>query len=48
VVRIFPDDASLVRLASAGAIERNEMWMERRYFTISGAPRTDPELGQGA
>lgn len=31
VVRIFPNDASLVRLGTALAIERNEQWLERRY-----------------
>jgi putative transposase len=30
VVRIFPNEASLLRLASALAAERNEQWMERR------------------
>jgi transposase-like protein len=30
VIRIFPNVASLVRLLSALAIERNEQWMARR------------------
>src|SRR5215210_5283920 len=38
VVRIFPNDASLVRLASALAMERNEKWMERRYFNMPETP----------
>ncbi len=32
VVRIFPNDASLLRLGTALAIERNEQWMEWRYL----------------
>lgn len=48
VVRIFPNDASLVRLASALAIERNEKWMERRYFVMPDAPQSEPELRQSA
>lgn len=35
VIRIFPNEASLLRLCSALAIERNEQWLERRYFTPS-------------
>jgi putative transposase len=41
VVRIFPNEASLVRLASALAIERNEQWMERRYLTMPQASPAD-------
>ena len=48
VVRIFPNDASLIRLASALAMERNEQWMERRYFIMPEAPQTEPELRQSA
>lgn len=46
VVRIFPNDASLLRLGTALAIERNEQWMERRYLNpeeisrIATAPST--------
>jgi transposase-like protein len=32
VVRIFPNEASLLRLGTALAIERNEQWQERRYL----------------
>lgn len=32
VIRIFPNEASLVRLGTALAIERNEQWLARRYF----------------
>jgi transposase-like protein len=35
VVRIFPDTDSLVRLASALAIERNEQWGESRYLLVT-------------
>jgi putative transposase len=48
VVRIFPNDASLLRLASALAMERNEQWMERRYFIMPDAPQSEPELRQSA
>lgn len=48
VVRIFPNDASLVRLASALAIERNEKWMERRYLAMAETPSAEPQLRQSA
>lgn len=32
VVRVFPNEASFVRLASALAMERSEQWLSRRYF----------------
>jgi transposase-like protein len=48
VVRIFPNDASLVRLASALAMERNEKWMERRYFSMPETPPAHVELRQAA
>jgi putative transposase len=32
VIRIFPNEASLMRLGTALAIERNELWCARRYF----------------
>jgi hypothetical protein len=32
VIRIFPNEASLIRLGTALAIERNEQWLSRRYF----------------
>ncbi|MDP9201855.1 MAG: IS256 family transposase [Gemmatimonadota bacterium] len=35
VVRIFPNEASVLRLLSALAVERNEQWMERRYLTMT-------------
>ena len=34
VVRIFPDEASCVRLSAALAMEINEEWMERRYLDM--------------
>lgn len=37
VVRIFPNEASLVRLLGALAIERNEQWLERRYMVFRPA-----------
>ena len=35
VVRIFPGEASCLRLVSALAIERSEEWQERRYLDMS-------------
>ncbi|HEY8484646.1 MAG TPA: IS256 family transposase [Longimicrobiales bacterium] len=34
VVRIFPNEAALIRLLGALAIERNEQWLERRYMAF--------------
>jgi putative transposase len=34
VVRIFPNEASLLRLASALAVDRNEQWAAHRYLLI--------------
>jgi putative transposase len=48
VVRIFPNEASLVRLVGALAIERNEQWMERRYLTFQEAATSDEELAKVA
>ncbi|MQA92669.1 MAG: IS256 family transposase [Gemmatimonas sp.] len=48
VVRIFPNEASLLRLISALAVERNEKWMERRYLKRSEATRSEAELRQPA
>lgn len=31
VVRVFPNEASFLRLASALAMERNDSWLARRY-----------------
>ncbi len=38
VIRIFPNEASLLRLGTALAMERNEGWSERRYFVPDVAP----------
>jgi transposase-like protein len=40
VVRIFPNEASLIRLTTALAMERNE-WLERCYLTMP-EPETQP------
>jgi putative transposase len=37
VIRIFPNEASLLRLGTALAIERNELWCLRRYFNPEDA-----------
>src|SRR5690606_258180 len=41
VVRIFPNEDSLLRLGSALAIERNELWSGRRYLFLSPEARLD-------
>lgn len=48
VVRIFPNEASLLRLTSALAIERNEKWMERCYLSMPQVPHSEAELRQPA
>lgn len=39
VVRIFPNDDSLLRLASALAMDRNEQWASLRYLLVSEQDR---------
>jgi putative transposase len=41
VVRIFPNEASLLRLASALAIQHNEIWLERRYLVLGDKAQLD-------
>jgi putative transposase len=41
VVRIFPNEGSLMRLMGALAIGRNEQWMERRYLSFRGGHVTE-------
>jgi len=41
VIRIFPNDESLLRMASALAIERNEQWAGKRYLLITEEARLD-------
>jgi putative transposase len=41
VIRIFPNDESLLRLGSALAIERNDQWAGRRYLLISSEAQLD-------
>ena len=38
IVRVFPNEASFLRLASALAAERNEQWLSRRY--VGATPQT--------
>lgn len=47
VVRIFPNEASLIRLLGALAIERNEQWLERRYMVFREEEATE-QLAQSA
>ncbi len=41
VVRIFPNEASLLRLAAALAIQHNEIWLERRYLVLGEKAQLD-------
>lgn len=41
VVRIFPNEDSLVRLSTALAIERNEQWTRTRYLLVTDQARVD-------
>lgn len=41
VVRIFPNEASLLRLASALAMQHNETWLERRYLVLGEKAQLD-------
>ena len=34
VIRVFPNEASFIRLASALAVERNDQWLARRYVGV--------------
>jgi putative transposase len=43
VVRIFPNEASLIRLLGALAIERNEQWLGRRYMMFKVTAATADE-----
>jgi transposase-like protein len=43
VVRIFPNEGSLIRLTTTLAIERNEQWSERRYLSMPARPRAEEE-----
>ncbi len=38
VIRVFPNEASFLRLASALAAERNEQWLTRRYVGVVATP----------
>lgn len=41
VVRIFPNEPSLLRLATALAIQHNEHWIERRYLILGEKAQLD-------
>jgi len=45
-VRIFPNEASLLRLATALAAERNEQWLERRYLNMQAPVTIDQPVRQ--
>ena len=46
VVRIFPDEASCLRLVTALAIETSEEWMERRYLNMGDSQEVDASQRQ--
>ena len=51
VVRIFPNDTSLLRLGTALAIERNDQWLERRYLNaeeLARSPDSKPRFTKTA
>ena len=47
VVRVFPNEASFLRLGTALAVERNEQWLARRYVPAQPAPAHE-DLTQAA
>ena len=46
VVRIFPDEASCLRLVTALAIETSEEWMERRYLNMGDSQQGEASQRQ--
>jgi putative transposase len=48
VIRVFPNEASFIRLASALAMERNEAWLSRRYLVSVTAAWTSEGLEPAA
>jgi transposase-like protein len=44
VVRIFPNEASLIRLTTALAVERNEQWLERCYLPMNESQNDDTRM----
>ena len=48
VIRVFPNEASLLRLVSALAMERNEKWLARRYVTALATVLTPGALMSAA
>lgn len=48
VIRVFPNEASFVRLASALAMERNDHWLARRYVGVTTASRPAEEAADAA
>ena len=48
VVRIFPNEPSLVRLLGALAIERNDQWLERRYMVFKEKSPAQEKLAHTA
>jgi transposase-like protein len=48
VIRVFPNEASFIRLASALAMERNETWLARRYVVPLAQTLTSASLQPAA
>jgi transposase-like protein len=44
VVRVFPNEASFLRLGTALAVERNEQWLGRRYIPAFAPTPTEEAL----
>lgn len=44
VVRVFPNEASFLRLGTALALERNEQWLGRRYIPAFAPASTEEAL----
>lgn len=48
VIRVFPNEASFLRLASALAFERNDQWLARCYVAVAPTTRAAEEAADAA
>lgn len=48
VIRVFPNEASFIRLASALAVERNDQWLARRYVGVINTIHAPEEAADAA
>jgi hypothetical protein len=44
VIRIFPNEASYLRLATALAADRDDAWAKRRYVVLHSTPTPTPAV----